>query len=274
MKFYTKTFIAFAMCISLASCHGVRPEADEEAVLIKKPWFFGHGGVDLDPVNTGLTWCFWSTSSETFKITPVRYEETLDDIISNENTPLDFKTQIILRIKKGKSPVLLQNYGVNWYDNNIKEVYNNLTRHYVSQYSPFDLTSNREVVAHIDSCVKDDMIRYIGRLSEEKEFPIVIENVITGRAIPNAAQLKEMNNTAAQIQAKQTQERRYETELAREQAEKQRAISDKAYKQEMGLSPEQFISLKAWDVISSKPGANIDVLFDGGASDKMWNVRR
>lgn len=274
MKYFIKLFIALTMCVAVASCHGVCPDADEEAVLIKKPWFFGSGGVDMEPVNTGLSWCFWSTTSETFKITPVRYEETLDDIISNENTPLDFKTQIILRIKKGESPVLLKNYGVNWYANNIKEVYNNLTRHYVSQYSPFDLTSNREVVAHIDSSVKADMIRYIDRLSVEKEFPIVVENVITGRAIPNAAQLEEMNRTAAQIQAKQTQERRYETEVAREQAERQRAVSDKAYQKEMGLTAEQFISLKAWDVISSKPSANIDVLFDGGTSSHMWNIKR
>ena len=274
MKQTITLFLALLMCVSLASCHGVCPDADEEAALVYKPWFFGHGGVSLEPATTGLTWCFWSTSSETFKITPVRYEESLDDIISNENTPLDFKTQIILRIQKGKTPILLQNYGVNWYNNNIKEVYNNLTRHYVSQYSPFDLTSNREVVAHIDSCVKNDMIRYIAKLSSEKEFPIVVENVITGRAIPNDAQLREMNNTAAQIQARQTQERRYETEIAREQAERQRAISDKAYQREMGLTVEQFINLKAWDVIASKQGANIDVLFDGGASQTMWNIRR
>lgn len=268
-------FAILLSCMAFESCvHGVRPEADEEAVLIKKPWFFGHGGVDEKPVTTGLEWCFWSTSSEKFKITPIKYEEVLDDIISNENTPLDFKTQIVLRIKQGKSPVLLKNYGTNWYNNNIKEVYNNLTRHYVSQYSPFDLTSNREVIAHIDSCVKADMIKYIARLSDNKEFPVVVENVITGRAIPNQAQLKEMNNTAAQIQAKQTQERRKEMEVAREQAERQRAISDKAYQREMGLSAEQFISLKAWDIIDKKQGANIDVLFNANETTRMWNVRR
>lgn len=42
----------------------------------------------------------------------------------------------------------------------------------------------------------------------------------------------------------------------------------------MGLTAEQFISLKAWDVINSKQGANIDVLFDGGTSSTMWNIKR
>ena len=273
-----KTFIfTLLMCasfISLTSCHGVRPDADEEAVLIKKPWFFGHGGVDMVPVQTGLTWCWWSTSSEYFKITPIKYQEILDDIISNENTPLDFRTVITLQIKKGKSPILLQNYGKDWYEHNIKEVYNNLTRHYVSQYSPFDLTSNREVIAVIDKSVMGDMKKYIDSLSRDKEFPITIVNVITGRAIPNEEQLKEMNNTAAQIQAKTTQQRRSEMEEARAEAERKRAIADKAYLKEMNLSMEQFIQLKAWDVISNKEGANIDVLVGAGGTSNMWNIKR
>lgn len=35
--------------VSLTSCHSVSPDADEEAVLIYKPWFFGHGLVDAVP---------------------------------------------------------------------------------------------------------------------------------------------------------------------------------------------------------------------------------
>lgn len=45
--------IAF-VSIVMSSCHGVRPDADEESVLIDKPWFFGHGGVREKPVKTGL----------------------------------------------------------------------------------------------------------------------------------------------------------------------------------------------------------------------------
>lgn len=269
-------YLCFALfaCLSLVSCHSVSPEADEEAVLTDKPWFFGHGGVDKDPVNTGLTWCFWSTGKDYVKIVPIKYEEVLDDIISNENTPLDFKTAIILQVNKGKSPILLENYGVDWYEHNIKDTYNNFTRHYVSQFSPFDLTSNRETIAYIDSCVQVGMTKYIAELSKTKEFPVTVKKVITGRAIPNSAQLNEMNNTAAQVQAKQTQQRRKEMEDEREQAERQRAIADQAYKREMGLTAEQFISLKAWDVIEKKKDANIDVLFNADETSKMWNVRR
>lgn len=47
MKHFIKLFLALIMCVAVSSCHGVCPDADEEAVLITKPWFFGHGGVDM-----------------------------------------------------------------------------------------------------------------------------------------------------------------------------------------------------------------------------------
>ena len=75
------------------------------------------------------------------------------------------------------------------------------------------------------------------------------------------------------MQAKQTQEREAEVQLAREKAERQRAVADKAYQNEMGLSTQQFIQLKAWDIIAAKNGANIDVLFNADGTTKMWNVK-
>ena len=82
-----------------------------------------------------------------------------------------------------------------------------------------------------------------------------------------------MNKTAKAVQAKQTQEREAEVQLAREKAERQRAVADKAYQNEMGLSTQQFIQLKAWDIIAAKNGANIDVLFNADGTTKMWNVK-
>ena len=250
------------------SCHFVSPDADEEAVLIYKPWLWGHGGVDMEPVSTGLTWCVWSTHSETFKIVPIRYDIVFDDIMSNDNTPLDYATYITLQVIPGKSPVLMQNYGTKWFDYNIEAVYRNYVREEVSKYSPFDLMSNREVCTKIDNDIKAKLDAHIQNLSKKKEFPIVCREVITGRALPNEKQLAEMNNTAAAIQARQTQERNEEMQKAREKAETARALADKAYMREMNLTPDQFITLK----LVEKGNPNIDVMI--GGSNPVWNVRR
>lgn len=101
-----------------------------------------------------------------------------------------------------------------------------------------------------------------------------MKQVTIGKAIPNKEQLEEMNKTAKAVQAKQTQERQVEVELAREKAERQRAKADKAYREELGLSTQDFINLKWIETIAAKQGANIDVLVGGGSTSQMWNVRR
>ena len=273
-KFLTMFSIAIMAMFSLTSCMGCTTvDADEETVLIDKPWFFGHGGVQEKAVETGLEWIWWSTDTETFKIIPIKHQVDMNDLFSDDNTPLDFHTVIITQIEKGKTPILLQNYGVDWFNTNIYNEYCNLVRDHISQHSPFDLMSNRAILNEIDAKVLKQMQDFVAKLSKEKEFPIIIRQVTIGKATPNEKQLEEMNNTAKAVQAKQTQEREAEVQLAREKAERQRAKADKAYMEEMHLSTSDFISLKWIETIAAKNGANIDVLV-GGNSTSMWNVRR
>lgn len=273
-KFLTMFSIALMAMFSLTSCIGCTTvDADEETVLIDKPWFFGHGGVQEKAVETGLEWIWWSTDTETFKIIPIKHQVDMNDLFSDDNTPLDFHTVIITQIEKGKTPILLQNYGVDWFNTNIYNEYCNLVRDHISQHSPFDLMSNRAILNEIDAKVLKQMQEFVAKLSKEKEFPIIIRQVTIGKATPNEKQLEEMNNTAKAVQAKQTQEREAEVQLAREKAERQRAKADKAYMEEMHLSSSDFISLKWIETIAAKNGANIDVLV-GGNSTSMWNVRR
>ena len=268
---------ALSLCLmmGLNSCINVAPGAGEEAVLIHKPYIFGHGGIDEKPVETGRQYEWFSTSYVIVSMLPQKFDEKLDDAASNDNTLLDFNTQIQLQVEDNKSPVLIKNYGSNWYVNVIQEVYRNTVRNYISKFGPFDLMSNREVLDSINFAVKNDMERYIDELSSKSgELPIDVVNVVVGRAIPNEKQKAEMDNTAAATQAKRTEESRYEMLKAKEAAERQRAIADKAYQEEMGLSADQFIQLKAWEVIEKKEGANIDVLVGANGASNMWNVRR
>jgi regulator of protease activity HflC (stomatin/prohibitin superfamily) len=271
-RFLTLCMLALTVAISMTSCHGVRPGADEEAVLIEKPWFIGHGGVDEEAVPTGLKWCCLSTSSEIFKIVPVKHQVNMDDLFSDDNTPLDFHTIIITQIKKGKSPILLQNYGVDWFDTNLYNYYCNLVRDHISQHSPFDLMSNRAILNDIDAKVLKKMQDYVAELSKDKEFPIIIKEVTIGKAKPNEEQLAEMNHTARAVQAKKTQEREVEVQLAREKAERQRAKADKAYMEEMHLNANDFINLKWIETVAAKQGANVDVMV--GPATSMWNIKQ
>ena len=58
-------------------------DAGEEGVLIYKPWIFGHGGVDKNPLTTGLTWTVWSTEVERYNIKPMKATEEFKDITAS-----------------------------------------------------------------------------------------------------------------------------------------------------------------------------------------------
>ena len=86
-------YLLAVACVSIAtlsSCTSAAPDADEEGVLVMKPWFFGHGGVDPEPVRTGQTWCAFSTDVVYVKMTPIAYDEHIEDAYSDDNTQLDF----------------------------------------------------------------------------------------------------------------------------------------------------------------------------------------
>ncbi len=273
-KLFSCLVAGLLLCAGLTSCHRVTPDAGTESVLIHKPWFFGKEGVDPDPVETGSEWVWFSTEDVNVSMVPQKYDENLEDVTSNDNTLLDFNTQIQLQVIDNKSPILIELYGPQWYTNVIQETYRNTVRSYISRYSPFDLMSNREVLDSINLMVKQYMVNHIAELSKERELPIKVVNVIVGRAIPNGPQKEEMDRTAAATQAKRTEESRKEMLVAREAAERQRAIADKAYQKELGLSTDQFIQLRAWEIIEKKEGANIDVLVGSTGTSSMWNVRR
>ena len=274
-KIFSIFVLSLVMVLGFTSCTSVTPDAGQEAVLVHKPWFFGTGGVDMTPVETGLEYTWLSTDYVIVGMLPTKYDEQLDDVTSNDNTLLDFNTQIQLQVQDNKSPILIKNYGENWYANVIQEVYRNTVRNYISKFGPFDLMSNREVLDSINIAVKKDVENHIANLSAKSgELPITVVNVLVGRAIPNDMQKEEMNRTAAATQAKRTEESRRDMLIAKEAAERQRAIADKAYQDELGLNTDQFIQLRAWEIIKDKQGANIDVLFNAEGTNKMWNVRR
>ena len=269
MKKILSVFSLVAAVFMMTSCHGVRPDAGEEAVLIYKPWFFGHGGVDESPVRTGLTWCWWSTSSETFKVIPVQYNETFKDIISLDNTPISLTAHALIQIEKGKTPGLYENFGTRWYENIIQKDFCNEVRNEISKYPMVQLTSKRSIYDNISKHIEDVLNR---KISSEK-IPIKLIKVIIDKAKPNEEVMEEYNHTASAIQKLQTEEANAKMQEVRKVSESKRAEADDAYRLKMGLTPDQYIKLRSLeiekekvDMVRGKANVNVTMLMGGGAT--------
>ncbi len=264
-------FIAVVAALALASCHSVTPDAHQEAVLVEKPFFFGSGGVDGTPVGTGRRYVSISTDIIYVDIVPKRYDAEFKDIMSKDNTPLNYATYMTLQVIPGQSPTLIKNYGENWYADNIEAAYRNIVRQEVSRHNFVDLMSNRAVFEQIDTDICAKLTAYVDSLSRMRPFPVKVCDVITGRARPGDRHMKEMNNTAVEAQAKITEQKRLEKELARYETELARARADKAYMQEMGLSVDRFVSLRTLDVVADKK--DVTVILDTGNTPKLLNIK-
>jgi len=66
----------------MTSCTSIIPDGDEVAVLVKKPWFFGHGGVSDTIVDSGLSWGAFSTWPVYLKKVPFQNTEKFTDLIT------------------------------------------------------------------------------------------------------------------------------------------------------------------------------------------------
>jgi len=42
--------LVLLIAVATMGCNRCTPDAGHEVVLVGKPWFFGHGGADKDPV--------------------------------------------------------------------------------------------------------------------------------------------------------------------------------------------------------------------------------
>ena len=234
----------------VASCSFSREavDANEEGVFIKKPYFFGKGGVSKRPLTYGSEWKVFSTDFVKFIMSPIQYEEAFEDLVAKDNNLINTSAYLTLQIEAERTPELLKNFGENWYNNNVQETFRKITRDKLCEYGMFELTTNRQVYVEINADIDVSLREYFA----ERGLPVTIKSVVISRAQPSKGVLEEIDRTGVQMQAELTQSKRIKTEQAREEAELARAKADKAYMREMNLSPDQFIALRALEIEKEK----------------------
>lgn len=263
------------VAIVTTSCSRVSVDADEVGIFIKKPYIWGSGGVDDTSLMAGSTWKVFSTDFVKLKKTPQKFTEGFDDIMSDDNTPVDLTANIIMQIVPQDSPSLISRFGVDWYDINIQPKFVKFIRDEISNYKMFDLTSNREVYDKIE----DVVIEKVSQIIIEKNIPVQVIDVVVDRAKPNQGVMEEIDRTAIQIQNKRTQTERVKAEEQRAAAEQAKAIADKSYMREMSFTTTEYLRLREIeiekekvDMVKDKSQVNVTLLMGGGATP-IYNVK-
>ena len=233
-------FVAMALaCFALSGCQRFNAGAGEEVVLVKKPWFIGHGGVDPEPIRTGSSWGAASTSGVVVNVLPQTRVADIPDTMTSDGVPISFHTALTFRVTD--SVRLISKFGEKWYDNNLSAAFQALVRQAVRKHGMNETAISTTAIDSIDQEIRQGLLAFI----KQKDLPVELITVTVGKANPPDSVKDQRIATATQQQRLQTENQRKLAEDARKDAETSRAAADNAYRLAMSLSPEQFLQLEA-----------------------------
>src|SRR6266536_1768910 len=168
-------FIAIALiAVGIIGCHSYAPNAGHEIVLIKKPIFFGHGGVDPDPVRTGRTYAAISTDGVDVNMQPKKYETELPDTMTKDGVPITFHAIMVLKVTD--SVTLIKNFGPDWYNNNLEEPFKTMVRQAVRRRGMNETAISTTALDDIDKEIHDQLIQFI----KDKNLPVELVTMTVG----------------------------------------------------------------------------------------------
>lgn len=248
--------------------------AGEEAVLIKKPWFFGSGGVEQETIKTGLTWTAWTTEVVSVNLKPFNITEPFNDLITIDNNPVDFEIHLTFQYEAGKTPFLLEKFGLpvidqgryttgGWYGSKVKEPLKNSIREYTKTKTMFEMTTSPASVLELEQLITKEVNNYLNK----ENMPIRLLTATVGKVNPPADIIKATIQTGIQKQNVMTQNERVKAEQAREVAEKASALADKAYMLAINMSPDQYLKMKEIDnqKLAIERDKNVTIIMGGNA---------
>ena len=227
-----------------AGCVLMPIDAGHEGVLVEKPFFFGHGGVDPVPATTGRIWVAPTTQVIDVDIRPSQFSEHFD-IISAENAPVSFDAFLIANVMEGRSPELINRFGPNWYNSNVKEAFRTFVREEVQKYQLFQLTTDPTTRAKVQDAVAQEVKT---KLIDKQNIPVRVNRIVIGSILPPKGVLEQTAETIKQEQRRITMIEFQKAEQAREKAERQRGTADRAYRETLGLTAPEFVDLRRIEV--------------------------
>ena len=205
--------------------------------MIARPILFGNGGINPEPVKAGRTMVAWTTQVVYVDMKPTQYSVHFDDFMSRDGVPLDFDA--VIRIQVTDSVKLVSEFGPAWYETNVAAEFANRVRQAVRKHGMNETAIDTTAIDDIDREVSGAMEEYLTGAA----LPIRLIQVTVGKANPPDAIKDQRIDTAKQQQRQKTEVERKLAEDQRKAAEQSRADADNAYREAIGMSPDQFIAL-------------------------------
>lgn len=253
-----KWLVLLAVLLLGGCVQRVSVDPGTRGVLVSKPILFGSGGI-IGEVAQGSEWVAHTTDLWTVNVKPTQYELALTDIMSRDGVPLDFHA--VARMQVTDATVLIRDFGVDWYRQNVEMAFSAAVREQVKQYGMNETAIAVTAITAIDKAVHEKLDAHL----KAERIPVRLLDVTVGRANPPDAVKSQRIETAAQEQRVNTEHQRKLAEDSRMEAERSKAAADNAYRNAMGLDSAQFVQLEQVKAIRDVCGGGKCILTLGAA---------
>ncbi len=270
LKSLTKAIAIVSLSTLMTGCFGLSTTAKqgEALVFVKKPLMFGFSGVSDDVKMTGTWFHLWTTSGIPVSITPYQKIEVFNDLATSNKTPIDFDAPIQFVVNPENVWMIIDKYQsvTKWYKLKIKQIYREEVRNYARGKTSDNLMYDASELKLMGEAVRAKVQAVI---DEDKFADVTVVRVLIGKANPPKALADEIAETSRQTQRKKTEHQKMLAEKTRKTAERERALADKAYQSEMGMTTEQYLrsrqienqSLQVQNVtLAIKEGKNVNFM--------------
>ena len=232
-----------------------------ETVIVDKPFFGGAGGVREQTQMPGVGWYWFSAEGWSYPTTPFKIDEVLEHLPTADNNFINYSSYFTLEWYDPAYNV--KHFGADyWYSHNLKEPYRTIVRDVSKQYNMTAIMTDPKVLAEIEDKISQQFEAHI----KSTGLHVHLRKLSMGKVLPNASVVAEMDNTAVQQQRKKSEVQRKLAEDSRFDAETSRAKADNAYRNAMGLNPQEFVSLELGKKYSEAcGGGHCTVIVSGGA---------
>ncbi len=259
--------LGLVVVLSLTGCTVASPDAGHQMVWMEKPMFFGHGGVDSNPVTAGRSYGAITSNAIDVYMQPYRYDMEFDDMMTKSGVPVSF--HVVATCQITDSVKLVRDFGSDFdektgygfWTRNLDQPIRTAVRDSVKRRDMQEMAIDQSAADAVGQEVAEATVKII----QKTGVPLTCTAINVGRVNPPDAIKNQRVETAAQEQRAITEQQRKLAEDQRKAAEQSRAAADNAYRQEMQLSPDQFLQLERIkmqrDVCSS--GGNCTFFIDG-----------
>lgn len=209
-----------------------------KGVVVDAPYIFGKDQVRKEVASPGRYLEWKTTTIKLVASTPIRQDVFLDDLTTSDNNRVDYNAAITFTIE---DPVdVIENWTMEFWSKNVNAEFISMVRAKVKPYTLNILMGTPDVAEKLDKEITAELIKFIA----DRGLKIKIHGVALGQARPNREVGLQIEETARLDEVNRTLDKRISNEDKRKNEEKARALADKAYRIEMGLSVQEYQQLR------------------------------